>query len=123
MRPEPNVRIEPLRRVHPTLGSSMPGESWGFFIKGPLRMISSGTVEGNPIAKGWEHVSVSRFDRCPTWAEMVEVKELFWDDEETVIQFHPRKAAQINEMPFCLHLWKLEGSEYLLPPKELIGSL
>jgi hypothetical protein len=123
MRPEPNFIIEPFRRVHPTLGASKVGASWGFFIKGSLRIISSGDTTDNPVAKGWEHVSVSLFSRCPTWGEMAEVKKLFWGEEETVIQFHPRKSAHINEMPHCLHLWKLTATEYLLPPKELIGSL
>lgn len=130
MRQEPNVRIEQYRVVHPTLGGSEPGANWGYFERGPLRIISSGFAEGNPAAKGWEHVSVSCIDRKnglpynrnPTWNEMAEVKEMFWEDEETVIQFHPRRSAYINEMEFCLHLWKMAETEYILPPRNLIGS-
>ena len=121
MRTEPNLRIEQFRRVHPTLGGSIEGESWGYFVKGPLRIISSGTVTDNPRALGWEHISVSCGDRCPTWDEMAEVKEMFWSEEETVVQFHPRKSAHINHMKYCLHLWKLAATEFILPPKELIA--
>lgn len=43
-------------------------------------------------ARGWEHVSVSVRHRTPNWTEMCWVKDLFWEDDETVIQFHPRKS-------------------------------
>ena len=78
-----------------------------------LRVISSG--EFHEGVK-WEHVSISNSTRCPTWEEMCAVKELFWADDETVIQFHPKKSAYINKHPFCLHLWKhVDGHE--LPPE------
>ena len=35
---------------------------------------------------GWEHVSVSLKDRCPRWQEMCYIKDLFWNDDEVVIQ-------------------------------------
>lgn len=42
---------------------------------------------------GWEHVSVSYRRRTPTWNEMCKVKEMFWNDEETVVQYHPKRAS------------------------------
>ena len=45
---------------------------------------------------GWEHVSVSlrrgdlsTFPRTPTWEETCLIKALFWDAEDTVVQYHP----------------------------------
>lgn len=114
MRSEPNIRIEHLREVHPTLGGSDPGANWGYFVLGHLRIVSGNTPE-------WEHVSVSCYDRCPTWGEMQRVKELFWDDEETVIQIHPPKADYVNQMPYCLHLWRRVGHNIELPPREIIA--
>lgn len=73
--------------------------------------------------KRWEHVSVSVKNRTPNWMEMDHVKKIFWDDEETVIQFHPRESAKINYHPFCLHLWKIEGMEFSLPPPETIAPM
>lgn len=52
---------------------------------------------------------------------MCEVKQLFWDDEETVLQFHPKKSQYINVHPYVLHLWKQTGADYPLPPSELIA--
>lgn len=115
MRPEPNIRVEHLRQIHPVIGGSEPGVNWGYFVDGPLRIISSGAGDE------WEHVSVSCADRCPTWDEMAKVKELFWGEDETVLQFHPRKDKYRNVHPYCLHLWKRKGEDHLLPPQELIG--
>lgn len=54
----------------------------------------------------WQHVSVSLKNRCPNWDEMCHVKDLFWNDEEECIQFHPKKSEYVNAMPYCLHIWK-----------------
>jgi len=70
---------------------------------------------------GWEHVSVSLKNRCPNWDEMSFIKRLFWGDDETVIQFHPRRAEYVNNWPNCLHLWKRAGVDHELPPAILTG--
>ena len=69
---------------------------------------------------GWEHVSVSLRNRCPTWEEMCLVKDIFWMDDECVVQFHPPKNEYINVHPYCLHLWKKIGEKADLPPKEFV---
>jgi hypothetical protein len=71
--------------------------------------------------EGWEHVSVSRQDRCPTWDEMCQVKALFWDDEDCVIQYHPPKSEYVNNHPYCLHLWRPLRAEVPLPDSFLVG--
>jgi hypothetical protein len=70
---------------------------------------------------GWEHVSVSTADRCPTWDEMCQVKAIFWDPEDCVLQFHPPKSEYVNCHPYCLHLWREIGVEVNLPPSETVG--
>jgi hypothetical protein len=106
--------VDHLRQIHPTLGRSDPGANWGYFVDGPLRIISGGAGDD------WEHVSVSCVDRCPTWEEMCRVKALFWTDEETVLQFHPLREKYVNCHRFVLHLWKQRGVNALLPRRELI---
>lgn len=66
--------------------------------------------------EGWEHVSVSRTDRVPTWDEMCQVKDIFWDDNDTVVQYHPAKCNYVNNHPNCLHLWRFAGAEFPTPP-------
>ena len=70
---------------------------------------------------GWEHVSVSRRDRCPTWDEMCQVKDMFWDQEDCVVQFHPPRSEYVNFHPYCLHLWRPIAGDPLTPPAFLVG--
>ena len=70
---------------------------------------------------GWDHVSVSLKNRVPNWHEMNKIKELFFDDEETCVQFHPKKSEYINNCEMCLHIWKKQNNEYQLPPSLMVG--
>jgi hypothetical protein len=95
---------------------SRSGKDYGAFrIQGPcgceLVIMSSGTDS----KFGWEHVSVSINRRMPNWTEMCFVKDLFWDEEETVMQLHPPKSAYVNLHPYCLHLWRPIGDAGCIP--------
>lgn len=74
---------------------------------------------------GWEHVSVSASDpkkiRTPTWSEMCFIKDKFWDEDETVIQFHPPRADYVNNHPHTLHLWRHMERVFPAPPSILVG--
>ena len=70
---------------------------------GLLRVVAN---EACPESEGWEHVSVSLEDRCPTWEEMCFVKDAFWDPEDRVLQMHPPHSEYVNHHPYCLHLWR-----------------
>lgn len=103
--------------------------SWGpyglFLIQGPcgekLKIVASGADSGDPISDGWEHVSVSTRRRPPNWQEMCFVKDLFWDDEEAVVQYHPPKSEYVNNHPYCLHLWRNVLRPIELPPSIMVG--
>ena len=70
---------------------------------------------------GWEHVSVSLPDRCPTWEEMSFIKNLFWDEEDFVIQIHPAGSDYVDLHPYCLHLWRKCGTnDYCEKPDKLL---
>ena len=70
---------------------------------------------------GWEHVSVSRRDRCPTWDEMCQIKDLFWGAEDCVVQYHPPRSEYVNIHPNCLHLWRKIGYDFPMPDSILVG--
>lgn len=76
-----------------------------------------------PRAQGWEHVSVScpGRTRTPNWSEMCYIKNLFWEPDETVIQFHPAKSEYVNCHQGTLHLWRNSVSPVSLPPSILVG--
>ena len=100
------------------------GFNGAFFFKNGLRVVcSDGTAWKDSELPGipWEHVSVSLGHRCPTWDEMCWVKRQFWDDQETVVQFHVPPADHVNHHPYCLHLWKPVGIELPRPPSVCVG--
>lgn len=72
---------------------------------------------------GWDHVSVSPLNRktIPTWEMMCKVKDIFFKPEEAVIQIHPPKDEYVNNMPNCLHLWRANDKEMILPPSFMVG--
>ncbi len=70
---------------------------------------------------GWEHLSVSTPNKTPTWDQMCRMKDLFFEEEETCIQYHPKKSEYVNNHPHCLHIWKPIGIDLLTPPSILIG--
>ena len=70
---------------------------------------------------GWDHVSVSRRNRCPNWPEMEFTKRLFFRDDETAMQLHVTPAEHINFHSTCLHLWRPQDGEILLPPGWMVA--
>jgi len=74
--------------------------------------------------EGWQHVSVTieGEKRPPPWDVMCEIKDLFWQDEDVVIQFHPAKSQYINNHSGCLHLWRPTAEKLPIPPTILVGT-
>ena len=112
---------------HPLFPSSDRYGNNGFFIIPHFRinnyelrcMVSDGL--------GWEHLSVTiakiekQPDRTPTWAEMCWLKDLFWDKEDCVMQFHPPQSEYVSTHNFCLHLWKPTNENIPLPNSLMVG--
>ena len=75
--------------------------------------------------EGWKHVSVSRkrSDKTPTWEMMCKIKDMFWEPEDWVCQFHPAQSEYINNHPGCLHLWQpvLPNNPMQVPNTILVG--
>lgn len=82
--------------------------------KKPLRIIATSGM-------GWDHVSISRGDRCPDWTEMEQIKRLFFKDHEVAMQLHVTAKDHVNVHPTCLHLWRPTDKAIPLPPKEFVG--
>jgi hypothetical protein len=100
------------RRLDPWVGTDMGDRSNGYLFipKRQMKVIFSN-------GGGWEHVSVSVIDRCPTWEEMEDVKRRFWEDSDTVMQLHVPVKDHRNCHPYCLHLWRpTNGQEIPRPP-------
>lgn len=127
---------------HKQLGSDSSYGNNGFFIIPHYKIIDYFFQAQVSDGEGWEHVSISLIkeeyiltgngrrigqkrklsvDRCPTWEEMCWIKDLFWDEDETVTQFHPPKSKYVNMHKYCLHLWKPVNFEIPVPDSILVG--
>jgi len=78
-----------------------------------LRIVAS-------VGGGWDHVSVSLEHRCPTWAEMQFIAELFFKLDEYAMQLHLPAKDHINQHPFVLHWWRPRLMRIPLPPKFMV---
>lgn len=118
-------------RLHPTqnsfLGSTDDIGNSGFFIIPHYRIKEYIINVQASCGMGWEHASVSvsrigeKQTRCPTWGEMCWVKNLFWDETDCVIQYHPAKSEYVNMHPFVLHLWRPTDQVIPIPDKRMVG--
>jgi hypothetical protein len=66
---------------------------------------------------GWEHVSIElNVNRLPKWSEMCFIKDLFWNEDEEVIQIHPKKSHYVN-LTEALHLWRPVNGDWSIMNK------
>lgn len=104
--------------IHPVYKTSGSGNNGFFTFKRKnihYRMVASDEM-------GWEHVSVSlSVKRCPDWEEMCMIKDLFWDKEDCVLQYHPPESEYVNYAPYVLHMWRPTDQNIPLPPSIVVG--
>lgn len=96
------------------------GANGMFEIIGPTGRIL-GVIASDGKETMWEHVSVSLPNRAPNWDEMCWVKDMFWEPEECVIQYHPPKSDYVNVHPYCLHLWRPIKETIPRPDSIMVG--
>ena len=91
------------------------------YLWGPLRVLI--TPEEDHQQEGrWRHVSVStNSGRLPTYEELDQVRERYFDPDATVLQVFPPKSAWVNAHDACLHLWQRRDADLL--PRGLYGSV
>lgn len=130
MRATPNPSVEGYRiRTGPMPSSRADGNNGAFMIPASAHgMILLLTIVSD--GGGWEHASVTprqrgkrgslALARTPTYAEMDFIKRLFWEDHETVIQYHVPRTDHINVHDFCLHLWRPIDVAIPLPPAAFV---
>lgn len=123
------------------LGSRKEDGNNGSFFLPPISMdwMFAVIASDGPDESPWEHVSVHMRDRrdmdagsraqrqprmrVPGWAEMCYIKNIFWDPEDCVIQYHPAESSYVSIHDYVLHLWRPVGIELPTPPLELIGPV
>ena len=84
-------------------------------------------IDGKPllcivsIDLGWEHVSVSRNDKCPSWNEMEHIKRIFFKDDEAAFQLHVPVKEHKNLHPYVLHIWRPMCGIFPMPPSYMVA--
>ena len=68
---------------------------------------------------GWDHVSVSPREkkRVPTWADMCDLKRIFFRPDEVAVEYHPAESEYVNFKTNCLHIWRPQNVEIPTPPR------
>lgn len=100
-------------------GSVGDHETGAFWIRSPIDRVPMRVLAS--AGEGWDHVSVSRHNRCPNWPEMEHVKRLFFRPDEVCMQLHVAVEDHISIHPNCLHIWRPHAASIPLPPKWMVG--
>lgn len=86
-------------------------------LRGWLKLSSkfTGYVMMGFCEEGWEHVSIAPQyqNKQPSWADMCEIKDIFWSKKEDVVQLHPRDTDYVHSISYrgqkredIFHLWR-----------------
>ena len=79
----------------------------------PLKVIASWGMD-------WDHVSVSLPNRTPNYQEMKMVKRIFFEADETAIEYHPAESDYISVNDNVLHLWRPQKLVIPMPPSIMV---
>ena len=108
------------RAKHPLGFEHKEGDPFGWFmIPSPIKENQYIAVQADAQTE-WEHLSASCRNRCPTWEEMCYLKNLFWNEDECAVQYHPPKSDHVNLAKTCLHIWVYRG-DMPRPPSIFVG--
>lgn len=112
-----------LRRVRQLLPAVCPPDLVGPIVRpdlglpmwrlGGVRMLAS--VQEQPDAVEWYHVSYSREGEIPSHADTCAVRLAMFRHDACVVQVFPPVSEYVNENPHVLHLWQRLGTERLIP--------
>lgn len=102
---------------HPLSSTDDDGNNGAFFV--PFDSYEFTVIASDGM--GWEHVSISLKNRCPNWKEMCHMKNLFWDKQDCVVQYHPSESEYVNNHEYTLHLWRSSKEKFPMPDSILIG--
>ena len=118
------IYIDPLMerwRVQQGRMASLPRDMEGCFIIKSLNNGAQGLrlIVGNGM--GWDHVSVSRKSRMPTYDDMKWAKRMTFRMDSVAMELHVPEVDHINFHAYCLHLWRPQNEVIPMPPNIMVG--
>ena len=121
--------MKPIKQLYEELSSRNDFRILRTGFDGGMGEFSRGSQRGMTViwswGGGWEHVSMDGKNRMPTWEEMCQLKDMFFTEEECCVQYHPPKSEYVNNIPYCLHIWKpIEkySGIFPIPPSLFVGA-
>lgn len=74
---------------------------------------------------GWEVVSFTYYkkNKTPTWDDSCYIKDLFWEEEEAVMQLHRPASLRVSERKFVIALMRPIEVEIPQPPVITLGAV
>lgn len=109
-----------------TIGKSNISKS--FLI--PLNDNKKAFVIASEDFVGWDHVSAhiisvesGSLNRTPNNEEMQFLRNIFFEDEDVVVEFHPAKKDYINNYSYALHMWKSTDNVFSFPKRVVWKSI
>jgi hypothetical protein len=115
-----DARRDRSRRTTEFFGSIGDATCGAFNVPSPIDNVNMRVIASSEL--GWDHVSVSRGNRCPNWVEMEFVKRLFFEADEVAMELHVAVSEHLSLHPYCLHLWRPnDGREIPLPPAMMVA--
>lgn len=106
------------RQIVEYYGSAGDGGNGVFVVPSPIDSAPMRVIASD--GAGWDHVSVSRTNRCPNWPELEHVKRLFFRDDETAMQLHVPPSDHRSLHDYCLHLWRPNDGREIPRPDALM---
>lgn len=92
-----------------------------FYVPSPIDGAQMMVIASS--GEGWDHVSVSRTNRCPNWPEMEHVKRLFFKEDETAMQLHVPPSDHLSYHAYCLHIWRPLDAAIPRPPALMVAPV
>ena len=93
------------------------GDEQNGFIRLPQKGLAIQFSNGG----GWEHVSISRKSKMPSYDDLVWARQIFWGGNTTVMQLFVPAEDHVNVHPYCLHLWRPMEGEIPRPPRWMLA--
>lgn len=125
------LKITPHLKLEGKLSGLFPEEME--IYKGEIdfgRKSFRGTVIFGYNENGWEHVSVSHYDKDiePKWNDLCKIKEMFWGKDVTVLQFFPAEKAFVHGVADwkdsnVFHLWRPVDGDFSKITEEMMEYL
>lgn len=103
--------IQRFRELWPDL--EPPPMMFGIVGRHPTGLLAMVSASRELDDQDWLHVSISRMDRLPDYADLKCAKEGIIGAERKAIQVFAAASEHINDHEHCLHLWSPLGNDPL----------